>query len=136
MIELRTFEKNASVTAETVYSTLIESLGSTQLKKMRSVIVDTSRMNTGKKKSINSRLAKYMDALDSQEIHVLECQLNIHVNEILLNHVIKLIDGKSVAPDRMHPDSLYNKIKLLRNRALTSRTLGSYYGVISRSRAS
>ena len=48
-------------------------------------------MNIEKKKGINSRLAIYMDTLDSQEIHVLECQLNIHVNEILLNHVITLM---------------------------------------------
>ena len=52
-------------------------------------MANTTSMNTGKNEGINSRLAEHMD---SQGIHVLECQF--HVNEILLNHFIKHIDGK------------------------------------------
>ena len=117
VVDLRTFEKSASVTAEAVYTTIIDSLGSEQLKSLRSVMADTTSMNTGKKKGINSRLVQHMN---KQAIHILECQF--HVNEILLNHVIKHIDGKLVAPDRMHPDSVYNKIKLLPQQASITET--------------
>ena len=36
-----------------------------------------------------------------------------HGNKILLSHLIKYMEGKPTAPDRMSEESIYNSIKLL-----------------------
>ena len=100
-----------------VFSAIVSSIGQTQLKKILSVMSDTTSINTGKDKGINTRLAAYFKQEVGHGIHVLECQF--HINELLFNHVVKFVEGKPTAPDRMEQDSLYNMIKLFRPGDLT-----------------
>ena len=73
------------------------------------VMADTTSKNTGKAKGISNRLAAFFKENVGHGIHVLECQF--HVNELLLGHTVKFIEGKSVAPDRMAEESVYNLIQ-------------------------
>jgi len=95
-----------------VFSTVLSNVDEALLKKIYSVMADTTSMNTGKDRGINSRLAVYFDQKIGHGLHILECQF--HVNEILLAHVVKYLEGKPTAPDRMEQDSVYNMIKSLK----------------------
>ena len=61
--------------------------------------------------NIKSRLAAHVNEAVGHDIHCSECQF--HVNEILLNHVIKYVEGRPTATDRMATDSVYSRIKLI-----------------------
>ena len=127
---MHSFEKTDSVNAEAVYSTIIEMLGSNQLEKMQSALADTTSLNTGKANGINNRLSVYFRERVGHDIHLLECQF--HINEIMMNHVIKHVDGKPTAPNRMEADSVYNLIKQCNPTKSTSHNLSSTVWVTPR----
>ena len=117
VFRLRSFEESESVTADVVFSAIINCFDVTHLKKVFSVMSDTTSLNTGKDKGINNRLTAYFKQEVGHGIHILECQF--HINELLFNHVVKSVEGKPAAPDRMGQDSVYNMIKLFKPGRLT-----------------
>ena len=75
-------------------------------------MADTTSINTGNKNGISNRLAIHLNEITGADIYILECQF--HINEILMKNVVKYVDGKPVAPDRMQQDSVYNRISKIR----------------------
>ena len=60
--------------------------------------------------NIKSRLATHFNEAVGHDNHCSECRFRF--NEILLSHVIKYVEGRLTAPDRMATDSVYSRIKL------------------------
>ena len=81
-------------------------------------MADTTSLNPGKERGSNTSLSKYFKQEIGHAIHLLECQF--HINEILLNHVIRNVHGKPTAPDRMSSDLAYNPIKQLKPSETTT----------------
>ena len=82
---------------------------------------DTTAVNTGPRKGINTRLQAYFNKQIGRDIHSFECLL--HVNELYLSHFLKFFEGDSKTPNKMEKDSLYNVIEQLEPMELTSDTI-------------
>ena len=113
VINLTSFKESKSVTADEVFSTAVNSINQEPLKKVHSVMADTS-INTGDDKRIHSGLAGHFNQVSGHQIHVPECQF--YVNEILLSHAIKYTEVKPTAPDRMSPELVYYFVKVFKAR--------------------
>ena len=72
---------------------------------------DTTAVNTGLRKGINSRLKNFFNKFYGRDIHTFECLL--HINELYLTHLIKFKEGDSKAPNKMQDDAIYNLIEEL-----------------------
>ena len=108
---VKSFLKEMSVTAETVFNTITREVCSFQLSHIYSVMADTTALNTGKKSGVNARPLKYLNnELGQHDIHTLECMF--HTNEIYLSHVISYVDGQKKGPEAMQDGALLNLIAL------------------------
>ena len=123
VINVHSLEKTDSVNAEAVYSIIIKMLGSNQLEKKQSVRADTTSLNIGKANGINNCLSVYFREKFGHDILLLESQF--HINEIMVNHVIKHVDDKPTAPNCVEADSAYNLIKQCIPTRSTSYNLSS-----------
>ena len=65
--------------------------------------------------------------------HILEYQF--HINEILMNNVIKNVDGKPVAPDRMQQNSVYSRISKMRPPTVENVSCSQHPGINVTARA-
>ena len=69
------------------------------LKKIHSVIADTTALNTGKFSNVNQSLIEHFNEKWGRDIHALECMY--HINEKYLGHVISMVEGKKKVPEIM-----------------------------------
>ena len=56
LINVHAFEESASITAKDVFKAVTQSINTMQLQKLRSVMADTTSINTGKKNGISNSL--------------------------------------------------------------------------------
>ena len=103
-VAVKTFEKGMSVNAESVYDAISGNMSGNVLKKVYSVMSDTTALNTGKISGVNKRLTEFYKFHHRRNIHSLECLF--HVNEIYLTHVIAKIEGKKKGPGAMQEGAL------------------------------
>ena len=87
-MHIKSFPKDMAVTAEAVFCTIKEEINSKYLKKVHSIMADTTALNTGKFSGVNQRLTEYFNEDIGHDIHTLECLF--HVDEIYLTHVISM----------------------------------------------
>ena len=104
VVAVKTFNKGLSVTAETVFTAIMEHVDVNILNKVSSVLSDTTALNTGKLSRVNKRLSDFYNLHHGRKIHVLECLF--HVNEIYLTHIIAKIEGKKKGPGAMEEGAL------------------------------
>ena len=104
VVAVKTFNKGLSVTAETVFTAIMEHVDVNILNKVYSVLSDTTALNTGKLSGVNKRLSDFYNLHHGRKIHVLECLF--HVNEIYLTHIIAKIEGKKKGPGAMQEGAL------------------------------
>ena len=96
VIAVKTFAKNASVTAEVVFSAIKGNVNGTVLNKVFSIMSDTTSLNTGKVSGVNKRLTDFYKKYHGRNIHSLECLF--HVNKIYLSHIIEKLKAKRKGP--------------------------------------
>ena len=107
--QLKSFEEEESITGERLFDAIVVELFDDELlKKVYSILSDTTAVNTGSVKGINSRVKAYFNKEKGRDMHVFECLL--HINELFLNHLIKVYEGDSKAPNKMEKGSVYNLI--------------------------
>ena len=104
VVAVKTFEKGTSVTAKSVYDAISENMDGNILKKVYSVMSDSTALNTGKLSGVNKRLTEFYKFHHSRNNYSLECL--IHVNEIYLTHVIAEIEGKKKGPGAVQEGAL------------------------------
>ena len=112
VIAVKTFPEGASVNSESIFNSITEEISDNLLKKIYSVMSDTTALNTGKKSGINKRLVDFYKDKFNRGVHALECLF--HVNEIYLSHIISKIEGKKKGPNAMEEGSLmkyFNEIR-------------------------
>ena len=102
VVAVKTFNKGLSVTAETVFTAIMEHVDVNILNKVYSVLSDTTALNAGKLSGVNKRLSDFYYLHHGRKIHVLECLF--HVNEI--THAIAKIEGKKKGPGAMQEGAL------------------------------
>ena len=100
---VKTFEKERSVTAESVFTAMTEHVDQSILDKVYLVMSDTTTLNTGKMSGGNKRLADFYKLYHDCNIPSLECLF--HVNKIYYTHAIAKIEGKKKGPGTMEDGS-------------------------------
>ena len=108
VMHVKSFPKDMAVTAEAVFCTIKEEINIKYLKKVHSIMADTTALNTGKFSGVNQRLTEYFNEDIGHDIHTLECLF--HVNEIYLTHVISMTEGKRKGPGSLESGALLNSI--------------------------
>ena len=78
------------------------------LKKILSIVADTTAVNTGCKNGAFKRIRDYILANYGIEVHALECLM--HIIELLFRHFFCFIDGPAKGPDKLADDAVYNLI--------------------------
>ena len=115
---LKTFKSDESITGECLFDTMVEELfDNSFLRKVICSMSDTTAVNTGVKKGINTRLRCFFKKHIGRDLHTFECLL--HVNELYLTHFIKFYESDTKAPNKMQHDSIYNLIEELEPLDLT-----------------
>ena len=119
---LKSFDEEESITGERLFDAIVAELFDDEmLNKVLCLMSDTTAVNTGCHKGINTRVKIFFNSEKGRDIHVFECLL--HVNELFLNHFIKEYEGDTKAPNKMAPGSVYNLIDQIKSEDLKSETL-------------
>ena len=89
---VKTFERGSSVNAEAIFTAIMANTNESILRKVYSVMSNTTALHTGKISGVNKRLTDFYKSRHHRNIHLLECLF--YVNEIYLTHIIAKIEGK------------------------------------------
>ena len=121
-IAIKTFDKEDAITGQQLFSTMTEELFTDSLlDKVQSVLSDTTAVNTGSKKGINTRLREFFKNKMGRDIHPFECLF--HVLELNLNHFIKSQQGDRKSANKMQAGSVYDLIESIEISKLTKDNL-------------
>ena len=104
VVAVKTFEKGSSVNAEAVFAAIMENTNESILRKVYSVMSNTTALNTRKASGVNKQLTDFYKSRHHRNIHSLECLF--HVNEIYLTHIIAKIEGTKKGPGAMREGAL------------------------------
>ena len=105
-VALKSFSDDDSITGQHLFDAMVDELFDRDfLLKVHSSMSDTTAVNTGCRKGINTRLQDYFNRELQHDIHAFECLL--HVHELFLMHTIKVYEGDTKAPNKMQPVALY-----------------------------
>ena len=89
---LKTFDSDDSITGQRLFDAMVKELfNQDMLKKVISLMSDTTAVNTGCRQGINIRMKEYFNTVLGKDIHLFECLL--HINELYLTHFIKEYEG-------------------------------------------